>query len=60
VPALVIVKVYSLCFSCRLSVEQRIDNVVDTVARAPKAGSGYIVRSVLQLQLLESGSVGAG
>jgi hypothetical protein len=57
VPALVLVKVYSLRFSCRLSVKQRIDNVVDSVARAPRASLRYIVRSVLPPKLLESGVV---
>jgi hypothetical protein len=57
VPALVLVKVYSLRFSCRLSVEQCIDSIVDSVARAPKASSRYIVRSILLLKLLESSVV---
>jgi hypothetical protein len=57
VPALVLVKVYSLRFSCRLSVEQCIDSIVDSVARAPKASSRYIVRSILSPKLLESSVV---
>jgi hypothetical protein len=57
VPTLVLVKVYSLRFSCRLRVEQCIDSVVDSIARAPKASLRYIVRSILPPKLLESGVV---